>query len=223
MNKKIYTAIGTVMLLSFSSIPFVFASPYLPIPDPFTDVKPKSTYYDALFVLKSNNIVSGYPDGSFKPNNAINRAEFTKIIVEASSATPDDGLCTFNYTGESMFTDVSATDGEWYVDYICYAKLNKLINGYPDGSFKPMQNINFTEASKIIANAFQLNANLGTSGPWYNPYVNVLFAKNAVPKSIKSFGQNITRGEMAEMAYRIKFDYTNLPSQTYEDLMDINK
>lgn len=190
----------------------------------FTDVKDNSTYYDALVNLKARGIVSGYPDGSFRPDNLITRAEFTKIIVGAVRTTPEDGSCMKAYTTggidgsfSNMFTDVISASQEWYLDYICYAKDKEWINGYTDGSFKPAANISFVEAAKIITLAFGLGAD-GSKEPWYRIYVDLLAMQNAIPTTIVRFDQQITRGEMAEMAFRLKSENTSLSSHTYADL-----
>jgi hypothetical protein len=190
----------------------------------FTDVSVNSTYYNALVYLKDAGVVSGYADGSFKPNNTINRAEFTKIIVNATQV--NNGMCIENYanvdgTYKDVFSDVLSPKGSedpiWYLDYVCVAKDQHLVDGYPDGSFKPNQEINFVEASKIIANAFDLGAS-STSTPWYKSYVNVLADKKAIPTTITLFDKKITRGEMAEMAYRLQAKNTSLTSKSYADL-----
>ncbi len=192
----------------------------------FTDVPLNSPYYNAVQYLKTAGIVGGYPDGSFKPNNLINRAEFTKIIVGATRRQPDNGLCleTFAQADGSytdMFTDISSSSGAqgpvWYLNDLCYAKVEKLISGYPDGSFKPANNINFVEAAKIIDNGFQLYGD-GAASPWYAVYVNILAYHKAIPQTINRFDQHITRGEMAEMIYRLKAEKTDLPSKTYSEL-----
>lgn len=192
----------------------------------FTDVVEGATYYDALLYLKNAGVVSGYDDGSFKPNNTINRAEFTKIIVGATLES--NGLCMEGYANEggtymNLFTDVLSPVGSaepvWYLDYVCEAKTNDLVDGYPDGSFKPEQQINFAEAAKIIVNGFKLPiASVATGEPWYKPYVTVLSDKKAIPMTIHQFNQKITRGEMSEMMFRLKTNNTTLTSGAYADL-----
>ena len=49
----------------------------------FNDVPETDRFYKAIDFVKDNNIVSGYEDGSFKPDNPINRAELLKIIIES--------------------------------------------------------------------------------------------------------------------------------------------
>lgn len=193
----------------------------------FSDVAMGSTYYDALSYLKSLGVVCGYADGRYRSGAHINRAEFTKIVVEATRTTADNGLCMEGFANadgsyKNLFTDVLAPQGNeqplWYLNYICYAKTEHLINGYADGSFKPNDEINFAEAAKILANAFQLGADFPANQVWYKIYVDVLAYQKAIPTTIKQFNQKITRGEMAEMVYRLKAGKTNLASQSYATL-----
>lgn len=194
----------------------------------FTDVGTKSSYYNALKYLKDEKVISGYDDGSFKPDNNINRAEFTKIVVGAVLNPSNDDMsnCEAHFASQSSFMLTIFKDVEfamvggnvpvWYLDYVCLAKLNNYIGGYPDGTFKPEQNINFVEAAKIITLA--MGYKVGTTEPWYKGYVEQLSGKNAIPLTIRTFNQNITRGEMAEIMYRLKAGITTLDSATYADI-----
>jgi len=193
----------------------------------FNDVDSSSPYFNALKMLKDGNIISGYPDGTFKPDNTINRAELAKIIVGAAFTPDDISMCMAYYSSQSstvvnLFSDVSvdmlssSVQPPWYLDYVCVGKHSGFIKGYPDGSFKPAQDINFVEAAKIIVGGFGEMVMPGD--PWYKAYVDELANKNAIPKTITTFNQKITRGEMAEIIYRMKANVTNLASQKYSDL-----
>ena len=194
--------------------------------DAFTDVPSTNPYYTAIKYLKDNGIVSGYPDGSFKPNNTINRAEFTKIVTGAIYPAQDITDCynnfvlpnDFNVTlfSDVVFAMVGGNMPDWYFDYVCIAKHNNIVSGYPDGSFKPANDINFVEAAKIIVEAN--NYPTTESDPWYKRYVEVLEANQAIPTSITRFDHKITRGEMAEISYRIRAGIHNLPFNMYSDL-----
>ncbi len=118
----------------------------------------------------------------------------------------------------SRFTRTNAWNiASVFLDFICYAKFLHLIDGYPDGSFRPNQEITVAEASKIIANAFNLSSG-ESSTPWYRGYVMALASKNALPRTITRFDQKITRGEMGEIIYRLKSGNTKLPAKTYAEL-----
>jgi hypothetical protein len=192
----------------------------------FNDVSSDSPYFEALTYLKANGIVKGYDDGTFKPDNTINRAELMKIIVAAAydEATITD--CAAYYTKEgdfnvTLFTDVifvmvGGNAPPWYFDYVCVGKHEGFVGGYPDGSFKPGNQINFVEAAKIIAKRADLS--LAEGDPWYKVYVDVLDNANAIPTTITSFDQKITRGEMAEIIYRLTAKVTGKASKSYKDL-----
>lgn len=197
----------------------------MPVKPPFSDVPAGSPYFDAVSYLKPQGIVSGYLDGTFKPNNLINRAEFTKIAMGALNDSNGVDNCLSNYQsngGMVVFSDARTTlqnpTPEWYLKYVCYAKSKNFINGYPDGTFEPDKFINFVEAAKIAANVFQLGADGQPGDPWYKVYVDVLAYKKAIPTTIVRFDQQLTRGEMAEMIYRIMAKVTTSSSMSYSDL-----
>ena len=163
----------------------------------------------------NNKVVKGYADGTFKPSLPINRAEFTKIVVGSLYAgiVPDyratSGPC------ENKFSDLVI--GAWYGDFVCLAYIVKAIAGYSDGTFRPSANINFAEAAKITANSFKLPVTTDAK-IWFKGYVDALAKLNAIPTSIYSFSQLITRGEMAEIFYRIKASVTTKATMSYSQL-----
>ncbi len=176
--------------------------------DGFKDVLEKHQNYDAILYLKEEGVIEGYSDGTFRPDKRINRAEFLKIAMEGSGR---------DLGGKNCFSDVAE---QWFAQYVCSAKNQGIIDGYPDGTFKPSNDINFVEASKIIANTLHLNINDSYKDNWYHQFVKALEAKFAIPSSVDSFGKNITRGEMSEIIYRIVEEITDKKSLTYEYLVE---
>ncbi len=83
---------------------------------------------------------SGYPDGSYKPDNNVTRAEFVKMV---------NGIIDFAGKGNASYTDVPAT--EWYYDYIGIAQEIGYISGYPGGQFGPNDYITREQAASILA------------------------------------------------------------------------
>jgi len=189
-----------------------------PVYTTFSDVPSDYIYNDALGYVKDNGIALGYPNGSFKPDNTINRAEFTKIIIGAKYGMAAIDDCIKENIKDSWeyvyFPDVNKNS--WFAKYICVAKLNNIIDGYSDGNFKPTNNINFSEASKIIVNTFGYSVT--TDEVWYKPFIDKLAENMAIPTSIDDFSKNITRGEMAEMIYRLINNITSKPTNTYENI-----
>ena len=187
----------------------------------FTDVPTTHENSTAILYIQNEGIVEGYVDNTFRPENTINRAEFTKIIVEATWRNSD---VVSDCAQKQQFSDVAA--GKWYDKYICVAAKTSLVSGYPDGTFKPGNHIIFSEAAKIIAAADSINFATGrqelpelVSEIWYERYVRYLEDRNAIPLSITSFDTEITRGEMAEIIYRLKVGDMTKPSQSYATLL----
>ncbi|MFH1284467.1 MAG: S-layer homology domain-containing protein [Candidatus Peregrinibacteria bacterium] len=169
----------------------------------FSDVDIENSYFDAIAYVKDEGIVNGYSDGTYRPSSKINRAEFTKILIESVFSDSEINSCTSGKT----FSDVPS--GEWFSKYVCTASKNSIIDGYPDGSFKPEGNINFAEAAKILVNSFNFETQNVPGSEWYAPFVNVIEDESAIPVSVKGYSYNITRGEMAEMIYRLRENITD--------------
>ncbi|MCD6109158.1 beta-propeller domain-containing protein [bacterium] len=171
----------------------------------FSDVPTSYDYSDAVSYLKDLKVVEGYGDGTYKPINTINRAEFTKIVLLSAGYKPE---------GSNCFPDV--TEG-WFAPYVCKAKDIGLVAGYPDGTFKPERPINFAEAGKIISIGMNVSLNDSYQDTWFHKYVDALDKDKSIPPSIDTFGQYVNRGEMAEMIWRIKTGQKK-DSKTYDDI-----
>lgn len=103
----------------------------------FTDVNGSAWYANTVATLSNAGILAGYPDGSFRPNDPITRAEFAAI------ATRFDDLAA----ADSTFTDI---DGHWAEDAINAAYGAGWVGGYPDGTFRPNNNITRAEVMSLV-------------------------------------------------------------------------
>lgn len=165
----------------------------------FTDVDNTSQYYSSIQYVKASNIAIGYPDGTFKPDNKINRAEFSKILI--SAAFPIE---VSTYVPKSCFSDVSAVD--WFSKYVCLAKDKGVVTGYKNNIFGPNRNINVAEALKISLVAFftSIPQTAGSTEPWYQNYLNYAVNKGIMLKEWGDIKKEISRGEMAQFIFNIK-------------------
>lgn len=111
----------------------------------YTDVKSTDWFNNAISTLSNMNIINGYPDGTFRPNAGITRAEFAKIAV---SFFQDYSRQTLG----DLFSDIS---GKWYTEYINLAAELAIVNGYPDGTFRPDNLITRAEAMTIVNNTLR--------------------------------------------------------------------
>jgi len=110
----------------------------------FSDVPVGSTFYPYIEALYVNGLVSGYGDGTFKPNEAVTRAQVAKIVVRAS------GLALEN-PAQPSFSDVPA--GSTYYTYVETAKANGILSGYPDGTFHPSDSATRGQIAKLVNRA----------------------------------------------------------------------
>lgn len=180
----------------------------------FTDVSVNHPQAEAIGYLQREGIASGYAAGTFEPQASINRAEFTRITNRAvAAAGPEQGkLCVaFERQGgrAQLFTDVPP--GSWFEEDVCVARQRGVVNGYPDGSFKPASNITFAETAVVLARAFRLPLTADQAS-WYAPAVAALAERHAIPETIEGYDRPITRGEMAEMIWRLRAGVANRPS-----------
>jgi hypothetical protein len=111
--------------------------------NPFTDVEAGRWSNRAISTLFNADIISGYPDGTFRPSAPITRAEFATIAAKF-----DD----LDLGSASKFTDIV---GHWAEDYITSSENKGWIKGYPDMTFKPQQDITRAEAMTLINNVLE--------------------------------------------------------------------
>ena len=104
----------------------------------YIDVAEGDWYNNAVSTLSNAGILNGYEDGSFQPNGNITRAEFATIAARFFEAT---------YEGEDLFPDI---EDHWARDYINQAAHAGIVNGYPNGTFQPQENITRAEAMTIV-------------------------------------------------------------------------
>ena len=154
--------------------------------------------YKAISFVKQEGIVNGYEGNVYIPDQQINRAEFTKIIVAANYARDAIDSCELN----ELFSDVSQSN--WFADYVCMAKNDGIVDGYPDSTFRPAAFVNFAEAAKIVVGAFGIDTKPEDHlGVWWRPYVFALARIGGLPTTFSDPNQEITRGDMAEIIYRV--------------------
>ena len=107
----------------------------------FSDVPDDAWYSTAVKTLASLGMMDGYPDGTFRPDEPITRAEFATVGL-AFAYDPLDADCSYY--------DVSAS--AWYHTYVAQATTYGWIGGYPDNTFRPGNNITRVEVCVIVNN-----------------------------------------------------------------------
>lgn len=107
---------------------------------PFTDVKSGNWFYDAVKYAYAQGLMTGTSATTFAPNGTMNRAMIVTVLyrLEKSPAV----------TGASKFTDVPA--GQWYSDAVAWAASNKIVNGYDETTFGPMNAVTREQMAAIL-------------------------------------------------------------------------
>lgn len=108
----------------------------------FADVAQSAWYHDAVDYALKNNIMSGYGDGSFGPNDNLSRAMVVQVLYNK------EGQPTL--TGSHKFPDVKAS--EWFNNAVTWANQNEVVDGYGDGTFQPNKNVSLEEVAVILWN-----------------------------------------------------------------------
>ena len=142
LNKSLTLVLS--VLLVFSAFTTVFAA------TPSSDYEShwaKEIIQSAI----SSGIAKGYLDGSFKPDNAITRAEFSELVNNV-----------FSFTNEAEITYTDVSGNAWYAPVIAKAKAAGYIDGYPNGTMKPDGNITRQEVAVIISRLKSLTAQSST-------------------------------------------------------------
>lgn len=137
--KRIITMIlALAMVLTCVSIPAMAAGSFSDI----TDEK-VATAVDKLVAYK---IITGYEDGTFRPDNQITRAEFAAIVTRMKGVA--DNLPTDSVTGFSdLDNDASRA---WARPYVKAAVDLKIINGFEDGTFRAGEPVTYEQAVKML-------------------------------------------------------------------------
>ena len=172
----------------------------------FADLKDAEWAREAVYTLSNKEIISGYVDGDFRPNNNITREEFVKLIVCAFK------LNTFG-SGNS-FADVP--QGHWAETYISSASRSGIVGGIGNGEFGLGQNITRQDMAVIIYNALEVTGKseaFELRAPFSDAESIAGYARNAV-NALKAYEilngytdgtflpqNNATRAEAAQLIF----------------------
>ncbi|MBM3227424.1 S-layer homology domain-containing protein [Candidatus Peribacteria bacterium] len=178
----------------------------------FTDLSPDHPVYAAGEYLKSKGIISGYSDGSFKPDKGVIRAEAIKIIV-----APLLDSASLAQITTSPFSDVK--QGDWFLGYVEAARQNGIVDGPPEKTafnggnpvlkaefFKMLQQAHSAKPLETLSEIqLPLAPDVGSPSDWFYPYM-----RYAIASSMTMIGADgllrpdrpLTRGDCALILHR---------------------
>ncbi len=179
----------------------------------FPDVPNDHPAHEAVEYLKAKSILSGYPDGTFRPDEIVNRAAAVKVIVSSQ-----DGLPNLNDREETAFNDIP-TDA-WYLPYVEWARVQlEIIDGPPKKTaFEGGRAVTRAEFLKMFllaegadpTTAFSeingpLSADVTNPKDWFYPYMRYAIVSSMTQVSSKGNlnpNMDLDRGSMAVLMYR---------------------
>jgi len=113
-------------------------------PESYPDLPKDHWAYEAVTFLTDKKVVVGYPDGLYRPDQKVTRAEFSTMVLKALGLYEKDINEIFDYK------DI---DNHWAKRNINVASYFGLVNGYPGGYFMPNNDVTRMEALKVVLNA----------------------------------------------------------------------
>ena len=170
---------------------------------------------EAVDMCTALNIIGGYPDGTFKPEGNITRAEVTKMICVALNGGKEPNVGT---NATPTFSDVRTNaNSAWAEGYIesCYAQ--GIVSGVGGGKFAPAGNVTATQMAKMLLVALGYNAdNEGFTGNAWATNVNVRASQKGLYEDLENIDVNaaLTRDNAAQMiwnalnAYEVEYKTT---------------
>jgi len=198
--KRVLATVATVAIFATNAS--------VAIAQTFTDVPTDAWYYDYVEQLADDGLLDT-STGTYRPNDALNRAELVKLVVTAV-----EGLAGYEAPATPTFDDVS-TDA-WYYQYVEAAVQLGIVNGYTDaqgnltGKFGPGDTVNRAAATKILVNAFSVPTDLMPapafpdvkSGDWFYDYVATAYNQSVLDGYANGYfgpADPVTRAQVAKL------------------------
>ena len=158
-----------------------------------TDVTEDNPNNQAIRSLVEKGVITGYEDGTFKPDNTITRAEFATILARATA-----GSVTLTAT-TAKFPDVALD--YWANTYIAYAVNTGTVNGYEDGTFRPENPVSYGEAVKMLVCSLGYASVVPQTEPWYSGYITVAGQIGLTKNAGGTGDAEAKRGTIAQLVY----------------------
>lgn len=184
--KKFFSYFFVIGILSIMTTTIAFAGSYYDLNG--------TAYQEYANELSNRGIISGYPDGQFKPNNNITRAEFAAMVAKMN------GVNNFSQYN-SNFADMDGYG--WANGYISYCANKGIMQGDGKGNAMPGKNISYGEAVTMLVRSVGYESEVETFGyAWPQNYINVATKYNLL-NNVPSYLNNtaLTRGDVSIMLY----------------------
>ena len=216
MKKSISRIVSLCLALAFSLSMFVTG-----LAANFSDVEGEHWAESVIVHMADKGAISGYEDGTFKPDNSITRAETVVVLQNLFNFTPA-------ITGE--FKDVD--DNSWYTNAVYAMKAQGIVSGLQSDKFGPSINISRQDVSVIVARLYGIDTDKNYTTNFVDSDKIAFYAKNAVGFLVEAgvlngrdgnmFAPtaNVTRAEFMQILYMADQKLTANEPVTVDEKVD---
>lgn len=172
---------STSRLLAILTFTAMIAPAFSQAASVFPDVPAAYPYREAVESLAAKGVITGNPDGTFRPSDPVNRAAMLKMLFIAAGLNVRQGA-------SGCLKDVEK--GSWYESIVCDAVSRGFVSGYTDGTFKPARPVSRVEALKMTLQVMGIGQMAATgaspytdldANAWYVPYVQSALTAHILP------------------------------------------
>ncbi len=185
LKKTLAVVLAFAMILSMGAIS-TFA---------YTDVAEGTIVSEAVGILSNLNILTGFEDGTFRPDETVTRAQMAAIICRLLGYE-DQAQSSM---GSTVFNDVAAD--HWASGYVNVAQAQQIINGYGDGNYGPEDKVTYEQAVKMIVSALGYDLAATAKGGYPTGYLAIASAEGITKKANGKVGDAAARSTIAVLAY----------------------
>lgn len=185
LKKTLAVVLAFAMILSFGAIS-TFA---------YSDVEASTTTGEAVSILSNLGILSGFEDGTFRPDETVTRAQMASIIVRTLGYDSQ----AVSSAGSTVFSDVAAD--HWASGYINVAQAQGIISGYGNGMFGPEDKVTYEQAVKMIVSALGYDLVAVQKGGYPTGYLAVASAEGITKNANGRVGDPAKRSSIAILVY----------------------
>lgn len=181
-------------IIAAAIVAFAFFSLNLVSAQTFTDVAEYDRYYDSIEELSRLGIFYGYPDGSFRPDEYVTRAEMAVLMIRCENFDED-----FEQD-DTIFSDVQAS--HWASGYIESAANQEIVTGNGDGTFLPDNNVKYEETLAMILNLIGYRNYAKENGGYPEGYI-AAAQLTGITDGLIGGGEGVylTRGQIAKILH----------------------
>lgn len=186
LKKTLAVVLAFAMVLSMGAIS-TFAA--------YSDVEAGTVVSEAVDILSGLNVITGFEDGTFKPEETVTRAQMAAIICR-TLGYEDQAQSSM---GTTVFNDVAAD--HWASGYINVAQAQQIINGYGNGNYGPEDQVTYEQAVKMIVAALGYDLAAQSKGGYPTGYLAIASAEGITKSANGKVGDAAKRGTIAVLVY----------------------